>query len=134
MGADEQLGGYSRHRKRFKSEGWLGAIREIESQVMGMWKRNMGRDDRILSDHGRQARFPYLDRRVVSFLHSLPIWVKADFRQPRGTGEKVILRLLAHRLGLHATAGLPKRAIQFGSRIAKLEDRKEKGSDACPRL
>ena len=36
----------------------------------------------------------------------------------------MILRLLALQLGLYDTAIQPKRAIQFGSRIAKLENKK----------
>jgi len=92
-------------------------------------RRNLGRDDRCISDHGREARFPYLDERVVNFLNSLPVWKKADMRKPRGEGEKVLLRLAARKMGLSKSTFLPKRAIQFGSRIAKLKDRKEKGGD-----
>ncbi len=51
-------------------------------------------------------------------------------RLRRGVGEKILLRCLAFKkLDLRKTASEPKRAIQFGSRIAKLENRKEKGTD-----
>lgn len=82
----------------------------------------------------RSCRFPYLDEEVVSFLSSLPVWEKTDLSLPRGVGEKLLLRLAARRLGLGQSAVLPKRAIQFGSRIAKMEDRREKASDRCTRL
>ncbi|XP_052775057.1 asparagine synthetase domain-containing protein 1-like isoform X2 [Mya arenaria] len=134
MGADEQLVGYSRHRNKFKEGGWAGLIEEIELEVTRISARNLGRDDRIITDHGKESRFPFLDERVVTFLSSLPIHHKADLALPRGIGEKLLLRLCATELGLHQTATLAKRAIQFGSRIAKLENNREKASDICNRL
>ena len=96
--------------------------------------RNLGQDDRGISDHGKEARFPFLDENVVSFLNSLPVWEKANLTLPRGIGEKLILRLAAVELGLTASALLPKRAMQFGSRIAKMEKNNEKAYDKCGRL
>lgn len=75
-----------------------------------------------------------MDEDVVSYLNALPVWEKADLSLPRGLGEKLLLRLTARALGLQASAVLPKRAMQFGSRIAKLENSKEKASDKCKRL
>ncbi|XP_072172747.1 asparagine synthetase domain-containing protein 1-like [Diadema setosum] len=134
MGADEQLAGYSRHRSKFNAEGWPGLLEEIQMEVDRISARNLGRDDRVISDHGRESRYPYLDENVVSYLNGLPIWLKADLSLPRGVGEKLLLRVAAQQLGLGASSRLPKRAIQFGSRIAKLENNKEKASDACTRL
>lgn len=134
IGADEQLAGYSRHRARFQSLGLEGLNEEIAMELGRISSRNLGRDDRVIGDHGKEARFPFLDENVVSFLNSLPVWEKVDLTLPRGVGEKLILRLAAMELGLPASALLPKRAIQFGSRIAKLEKSNEKASDKCGRL
>ncbi|NXL36072.1 ASND1 protein, partial [Glaucidium brasilianum] len=134
IGADEQLAGYSRHRVCFKKYGLEGLNKELEMELHRISSRNLGRDDRIISDHGKEARFPFLDEDVVSFLNSLPITEKADLTLPRGLGEKLILRLAAKEFGLTASTVLPKRAVQFGSRIAKLESNSEKASDMCSRL
>ncbi|KAK2526105.1 Asnsd1 [Columba guinea] len=134
IGADEQLAGYSRHRVCFKKYGLEGLNKELEMELDRISSRNLGRDDRIIGDHGKEARFPFLDEDVVSFLNSLPISEKADLTLPRGIGEKLILRLAAKELGLTASTILPKRAVQFGSRIAKLESNSEKASDTCSRL
>ncbi|XP_062944593.1 asparagine synthetase domain-containing protein 1 [Cynocephalus volans] len=134
IGADEQLAGYSRHRVRFQTHGLEGLNKEIVMELGRISSRNLGRDDRVIGDHGKEARFPFLDENVVSFLNSLPIWEKANLTLPRGVGEKLILRLAAVELGLTASALLPKRAMQFGSRIAKMESNNEKASDKCKRL
>ncbi|NXP23152.1 ASND1 protein, partial [Scytalopus superciliaris] len=134
IGADEQLAGYSRHRVCFKNYGLEGLNKELEMELGRISSRNLGRDDRIISDHGKEARFPFLDEDVVSFLNSLPVSEKADLTLPRGIGEKLLLRLAGKELGLTASTVLPKRAVQFGSRIAKLEGHSEKASDTCSRL
>lgn len=134
IGADEQLAGYSRHRVRFKNDGLEGLVKELAMELGRISSRNLGRDDRIIGDHGKEARFPYLDEDVVSFLNQLPVWEKADLTLPRGLGEKLLLRLAARELGLGSAAILPKRAMQFGSRIAKMENSREKASDKCKRL
>jgi asparagine synthetase B (glutamine-hydrolysing) len=133
MGADEQLGGYARHRARFNGGDWTALTDEIRMEVERIAERNLGRDNRIVADRGVAPRFPYLDEDVVSFLSSVPTFVKADLRLRRGIGEKLLLRCLAWNLGLYLTATEPKRAIQFGSRIAKLENAKEKGGEKAKR-
>ena len=130
MGADEQLAGYGRHRTRYNNAGWDGLIAEVEMDIRRISYRNLGRDDRCISDHGVEARFPFLDEDLVNFLSRLPMHQKVDFELERGLGEKWLLRECARSIGLRQSAGLPKRAIQFGSRIAKIDGAKIKGSDA----
>ncbi|KAI8786989.1 asparagine synthetase domain-containing protein 1-like isoform X1 [Biomphalaria glabrata] len=134
MAADEQFAGYSRHRVTFNTKGWQGLLNEIEEEMWRISSRNLGRDDRIISDHGKESRFPFLDETFTQFVSTIPIYKRADLRLPRGLGEKLLLRLCAYKLGLFKTAVQPKRAIQFGSKIAKMDNRKEKGSDTCDRL
>jgi asparagine synthetase B (glutamine-hydrolysing) len=129
MGADEQMGGYGRHRKAYDQRGgWQGLKEELQMDQSRLWERNLGRDDRIGADHGKEARFPYLDAHVSRLLCELPLEQVCDFSLPPGEGDKRILRLVAIRLGLEHASGLVKRAIQFGSRISHLSDKKRFGS------
>ena len=133
MGADEQLGGYSKHKAAFKGRDRENLLCELQRQLDGISERNLGRDNRIVSDHGIAGRFPYLDENVVEYLCGLPLEAKMNLDLERGIGDKIILRALAFSFGLEKTALEPKRAIQFGSRIAKLENRKEKATDKAVR-
>ena len=106
---------------------------ELQQQIDAISGQNLVRDNRVVSDHGVAGRFPFLDERVVNFLSNLPLELKMNLSLERGIGDKIILRAMAHTMGLLKTASEPKRAIQFGSRIAKLENRKEKASDKAIR-
>ena len=106
MGADEQFGGYARHRTAFNKGGWLSALvqvsldpeepdkgdlngrdrivlvleycllSQVEQDVRRISTRNLGRDDRCVGDHGREGRYPFLDEAVVDFASSLPLHIK----------------------------------------------------------
>ncbi|XP_030547253.1 asparagine synthetase domain-containing protein 1 isoform X2 [Rhodamnia argentea] len=128
-GADEQCAGYGRHKTKYKHGSWLGLDEEMRLDMQRIWKRNLGRDDRCIADHGKEARFPFLDEDVIKVLLDIPLWEIADLEQPSGTGDKKILREVARLLGLHEASALPKRAIQFGSRIARESNRKNFGSN-----
>lgn len=130
MGADEQFGGYSRHRVAFEREGRAGVLHEIQLEMERISSRNLGRDDRCISDHGKEARFPFLDESFVAFASRLPLEAKCDFSLARGVGEKRLLRLMGQRLGFSdAIAFAPKRAIQFGAKTAKMHSSTETGTD-----
>ncbi|KAH9252378.1 hypothetical protein BASA81_009663 [Batrachochytrium salamandrivorans] len=129
LGADEQLGGYSRHRSQFNKSSWTGLLSELQLDVSRISTRNLGRDDRIISSHGKEVRFPFLDCGVTALLCATPIHLKTDPRRTKGVGDKLILRLVAASLGLDRAAVEPKRAVQFGARTAKMEDGKQKGHD-----
>lgn len=128
-GADEQCAGYGRHRTKFRNGSWLGLSEEMKLDMQRIWKRNLGRDDRCIAGNGKEARFPFLDEDVIRALLDIPLWEIADLNQPSGVGDKMILREIARSLGLSEAASLPKRAIQFGSRIARESNRKNFGSN-----
>ena len=94
------MAGYGRHKTTFQRGGYELLREELRMEVSRLWTRNLGRDDRCLSDHGREARFPYLDEDVVAFLELLPIECKCDFSLPLGSGDKRILRLVARTIGV----------------------------------
>ena len=137
LGADELFGGYTRHATAFNRRGYPGLADELELDFNRLGKRNLGRDDRVISHWGKEVRYPYLDEDLVGWALSLPVWEKCGFGQvhacedgsvpPLEPGKK-LLRLLAWKLGLRNAAAEKKRAIQFGARAAKMEVGKTKGT------
>ena len=91
--------------------------------------RNLGRDDRIISDRGREARHPFLEEHLVELLARLPLSSICDMRMKSGEGDKRVLRSIAAKLGLVGPSVRPKQAIQFGSRIAQIVNKQEFGSN-----
>ena len=94
--------------------------------------RTLSRDDRAVSDRGKELRCPYLDENVVKFVESTSLGLLADLDSPPGCGDKRILREVARKIGLARHGGcadLQKRAIQFGSRIAKLSNQEHFGAN-----
>lgn len=134
MSIDEQLGGYSSHRAAWSRIQSKGVFEEISFQMRRLSKRNLGRDDRTFSHHGRDVKLPYLDQELVSYLNRLPVGLKMNLAEPLEVGPKKLIRELAQKNGLVTTCKRIKRALQFGTRIANLEDPKEQGYDICSRL
>ena len=140
LGADELFGGYSRHAMAFNRGGHAGLVEELSIDFSRLGKRNLGRDDRVLSHWGRECRYPYLDEDLVRWALEKPIWEKCGFGEEEATtdsGEgahleaaKKVLRLLALKLGLPIVAAEKKRAIQFGARTAKMHRGNSKGGDS----
>ncbi|KAL8795255.1 MAG: hypothetical protein Q9195_002266 [Heterodermia aff. obscurata] len=139
LGADELFAGYTRHATAFTRNGHEGLAQELELDFQRLGKRNLGRDDRVISHWGKEARYPYLDEILVEWALRIPIWEKCGFGQTVPTTSsqdshpplqpaKKALRLLAWKLGMSQVALEPKRAIQFGARTAKMESGKIKGT------
>lgn len=137
LGADELFGGYGRHAVAFRvganeassgadapdkisvSLGYAALARELYLDVTRLGRRNLGRDDRVLSHWGREVRFPFLDEQLVRWAIALPVWAKCDFETAGGENDdgvepaKRVLRLLAQSLGLSGVAREKKRAVGF---------------------
>ena len=121
-GADELLGGYGRHGK----SSLALKIAEMKKDLERFWVRNLGRDDRCLSDWGREVRHPFWDERIISAVGRLPISIEGEISQE----PKWLLREMVRRnfQGEFACADFRKRAIQFGTRIAQQTNIKLFGS------
>lgn len=121
MGADEVFGGYARYKTAFIRGGNKEMEEEMSLDLDRIWHRNMGRDDRVISSLGKEARFPYLSIGLLQFLQkNCPTENLCDWNDFRGKGDKKLLRLLAEKhFNLNLSCGFEKRAIQFGTRLAK---------------
>ncbi|KAJ4379792.1 hypothetical protein N0V86_004976 [Didymella sp. IMI 355093] len=141
LGADELFGGYQRHATAFSRQGYPGLLDELQLDFERLGKRNLGRDDRVISNSGREVRFPFLDEDFIAMTLRLPVQEKCDFGRteysPDADGPdghvviepaKRLLRRLAYELGMKRVAVEKKRAIQFGARTAKMETGKTKGT------
>ncbi|KAK0335694.1 hypothetical protein LTR59_010965 [Friedmanniomyces endolithicus] len=140
LGADELFGGYQRHATAFSRNGFTGLLDELDLDVGRLGKRNLGRDDRVISHWGREARFPFLDEDLLAWAMAAPVTDKCGFGESRVGQEqmedesellepgKKVLRCLAWKLGMKQVAKEKKRAIQFGARTAKMETGRTKGT------
>ncbi|WPG99644.1 asparagine synthetase domain containing protein 1 [Acrodontium crateriforme] len=144
LGADELFGGYTRHATAYRRHGTSGLVSELDLDISRLGQRNLGRDDRVFSNWSREVRFPFLDETLVRWALNTPVHEKCDFAASRinhgeaqeqyGRGGeeleagKKVLRCLAWRLGMKHVASEKKRAIQFGTRTAKMETGQTKGT------
>lgn len=53
LGADELFSGYSRYRVAFNRAGLPELEKEMNFDLDRLWVRNLGRDDRAISDRGK---------------------------------------------------------------------------------
>ncbi|EGV63812.1 hypothetical protein PSN45_004118 [Yamadazyma tenuis] len=148
LGADELFGGYSRHEAIFSSlkpdDDPSRQYEELNKQLLHdieiIHKRNLGRDDRVISSWGKELRYPYLDNEFIKLvINSIePNYkIKLDWAVTKKgktiskPTRKWILRQLAGTMGLNFVKDELKRAIQFGAKSAKLEigQAKARGTD-----
>lgn len=112
LGADELYAGYSRHTSMRNSE----LAEELQLDFSRLPHRNLGRDDRVISDQARDVRYPFLDKDFVNLALETPLCLKSD-----GVDTKIALRKVALLMNLPLVSTEKKRAIQFGARSAKMD-------------
>ena len=89
LGADEVFGGYSRYKTAYVNGGVAQMEQEMSLDLDRIWHRNMGRDDRVISACGKEARFPFLDTNLLQFLQKrCPSSHLCDWEDFRGKGDK----------------------------------------------
>jgi asparagine synthetase B (glutamine-hydrolysing) len=132
LGADELFAGYTRHATAFNRNGAQGLLDELNLDIGRLGKRNLGRDDRVITNWGKEARFPFLDEKLVAWALAAPVPDKCDFGAAANTDDdpsaglescKKVLRCLAWRLGMCKVASEKKRAVSIIS--ATCEKRSE---------
>jgi asparagine synthase (glutamine-hydrolysing) len=105
--ADEIFGGYSRYLETDTLEADL--IRDFAGL-----EQQAERDQSIAALHGTYLSMPYLDMRVVRAARKIPAAEKVQ-----GTRRKVPLRTVAERFIGPELAWYEKKAMQYGSGVAK---------------
>ena len=120
LGADELFAGYTRHATAYNRHGSQGLLDELNLDIGRLGKRNLGRDDRVITNWGKEARFPFLDEKLVEWALAAPVSEKCDFGAPVLENSdlsaqlehcKKVLRCLAWRLGMCKVASEKKRAV-----------------------
>lgn len=119
LGADELYGGYHKFANKTTPE----LVAELKRQISNIHDRNLNRDDKVIAANGVEVRYPFLDEEVIRMsTTTIPISYK--------TNKLVLRRMASEKLGLGPIADEPKRAIQFGSRSAKMtKDGNKNGTD-----
>ncbi len=126
-GADELFAGYSKYGIGFAGQKDVGAMMDEDLKLA------IGKDVResemIAAGEGIGVGFPFLSKEVVGLAQSIPI--SEHFK---GEERKPVLREIAKILGVPESARTrPKKAMQYGSGIHKILDRKF-GKGARPKL
>ncbi|KRW99850.1 hypothetical protein PPERSA_10969 [Pseudocohnilembus persalinus] len=80
LGADEIFGGYSRYRVSFQRGGFLALQKEMKFDLNRIWIRNLGRDDRAISSNGKEARFPFLDEKLIQEVQKIDFGYFTNFK------------------------------------------------------
>jgi asparagine synthase (glutamine-hydrolysing) len=108
QGADELFGGYSRYLMT------TTLADDLARDVAGL-EEQAARDQSVAALHGTYFSMPYMDTRVVRAALAIPAEEKVQ-----GSRRKVPLRQLAERHIPKELAWAEKKAMQYGSGVAKV--------------
>lgn len=111
LGADELFSGYSRYWVAFNRGGLEELREEMSFDFQRLWVRNLGRDDRSISDNNKEVRLPYLYDSLARGISDIDFCLLTDFTGKKGSGDKLLLRALASQYGLSSTSTFSKKAI-----------------------
>ena len=85
---------------KVRGQGWAALAGEMAAEMARLWRRNLGRDDRIVADRGREARHPFLAEPLIEALLAVPLPLVVDLRLPPGEHPSLLLPLAKHKLHL----------------------------------
>lgn len=109
-GADELFGGYKKY-----ADNPRDAKKLMKEDVLNMWDRNLGRDDRVIANFV-ESRFIFLDSKILKFADELPL----DFLINKEE-NKIILRQILRNNNFFDVSNTKKVATQFGTGARKIE-------------
>ena len=110
-GAEELFAGYERHRHSFLSGEDLRRL--LESELAGLYEKDLRRSGLIAESCGLELVLPFLDQAVVDAARAIP--PEMNFENGR---KKAVLARAALLLGLPERIALrPKRAMQYGTGV-----------------
>lgn len=127
QGADEQLGGYGRHRNALK---FNKLTKELDLDFCRLWSRNSSRDDRLNDSCHALCLNPFLHEDVIRTIRNIPEHLLVKLELPENEGNKWILREMSRKIDMIACSAFKKTAIQFGTRMAKVLNKGKKVSGA----
>lgn len=105
LGADDIFGGYKRMRmSKDLTKDSISSLRRI-------YERDLYRDDTLSMLNNIELRLPFLDKKLVDFVVSLPDYIKT------GEDTKPLLRSVGKALGL--SFNLKRKAAQYDSGMNK---------------
>lgn len=143
-GADEIFGGYRKYTSEYKTAIHQEEIQPKEDDlqhtkhstidkcrvcedirahmlfdIFTISAHNIGRDDRAISHWNVEARFPFLDYKIIEWALELPLC--SLIREGPPLENKAILRDLLRFHGFERAASVPKKAMQYGTGMSRFE-------------